>query len=630
MIRVFLVHLGRFFRMLLVATFVSVLAVPLIFGALEIIFGRFARQDVMYLVCAGVAVGASFIYTWYSRNRVNSDEVLFFVRNRMVASRRMFYHLLTIQAMAVYRVGGVDLQERIDELFTQLKDSSPERDTEHHEQPRPERSSTTGVTSDGTTDNSSASRKDDRSHLDKSSSKARADAQSEAAAAAADAAAAAGAGATGAAAGGAGPTGAAAGESAGAADASSAHADYGQAGGTTAGAGDADSRGAVSWAVIIKWPDGAYSRGRSSRELLMQAREQACEEALAHIASFMASTGAQGRRLERGSRVYLSALLDRPDPAREDSFLKAMSRQCGPYLCELTFVLIIRTLMSVEPFKKGFIDYRLILEQPLVKHWGSLLMGVPEDSINADYYNRYFFLLNQEQARIRESWIIQQMQAAAAAQSAAAASASTASGNAQGASHSSERTGSDDTFNGSSGHYSYSYTYSNGQWYYQGSTDYSDNGSTAGADAASGASAEAAGADAAAGADSRSGSSGNSSDRARAQGTGASSGADSTEGDSGAAGAGRQWRERTGSTAGSSGGGRFLSRLEKAYITLGLEFNSPLDKVKRQYRRLAFKYHPDHIADYDSFSQSQKEELNAQFLAIVAAYEIIMKDQSSR
>ncbi|MCK0526607.1 J domain-containing protein [Anaerobiospirillum sp. NML120449] len=600
MIRVFLVHLGRFFRMLLVATFVSVLAVPLIFGALEIIFGRFARQDVMYLVCAGGAVGASFIYTWYSRNRVNSDEVLFFVRNRMVASRRMFYHLLTIQAMAVYRVGGVDLQERIDELFTQLKDSSPERDTEHHEQPGPESSSTTGGTSDGTTDNSSASRKDDRTHQEKSSSKARADDESEAAAAA-DAAAAAGAGAAG----------AAAGESASADDASSAHEAYGQAGGTSAGAGDADSRCAVSWAVIIKWPDGAYSRGRSSCELLMQAREQACEEALAHIASFMASTGAQGRRLERGSRVYLSALLDRPDPAREDSFLKAMNRQCGPYLCELTFVLIIRTLMSVEPFKKGFIDYRLILEQPLVKHWGSLLLGVPEDSINADYYNRYFFLLNQEQARIRESWIIQQMQAAAAAQAAAAPSASSASGNAQGGSHSSERTDSDDTFNGSSGHYSYSYTYSNGQWYYQGSTDYSDNGSTAGAG-------------------SRSGSSGNSSDRARAQGASASSGADSTAGDNGAAGAGRQWRERTGSTAGASGGGRFLSRLEKAYITLGLEFNSPLDKVKRQYRRLAFKYHPDHIADYDSFSQSQKEELNAQFLAIVAAYEIIMKDQASR
>ena len=624
MIRVFLVHLGRFFRMLLVATFVSVLAVPLIFGALEIIFGRFARQDVMYLVCAGVAVGASVIYTWYSRNRVNSDEVLFFVRNRMVASRRMFYHLLTIQAMAVYRVGGVDLQERIDELFTQLKDSSPERDTAHHEQPGPESSSTTGSTSDGTADNSSASRKDDRSHQEKSSSKARADAQSEAAAA--DAAAAAGAGAAGAAAGDAGPTGAAAGAD----DASSAHEDYGQAGGTSAGEGDADSRGAVSWAVIIKWPDGADARGRSSRELLMQAREQACEEALAHIASFMASTGAQGRRLVRGSRVYLSTLLDRPDPAREDSFLKAMNRQCGPYLCELTFVLIIRTLMSVEPFKKGFIDYRLILEQPLVKHWGSLLLGVPEDSINADYYNRYFFLLNQEQARIRESWIIQQMQAAAAAQAAAAPSASTASGNVQGGSHFSERTGSDDTFNGSSGHYSYSYTYSNGQWYYHGSTDYSDNGSTAGADSASGASADGAGAEAAAGADSRSASSGNSSDRARAQGAGASSGADSTAGDNGAAGAGRQWRERTGSTAGASGGGRFLSRLEKAYITLGLEFNSPLDKVKRQYRRLAFKYHPDHIADYDSFSQSQKEELNAQFLAIVAAYEIIMKDQASR
>lgn len=614
MIRVFLVHLGRFFRMLLVATFVSVLAVPLIFGALEIIFGRFARQDVMYLVCAGVAVGASVIYTWYSRNRVNSDEVLFFVRNRMVASRRMFYHLLTIQAMAVYRVGGVDLQERIDELFSQLKDASPQRNTEHHEQPDHETSSTTDSTADGSTENSSASSKDDRSHQEKSSAKAGAsDMASDAAADDAAAGSGASAGVSGA---------------AGAADASSAHADDGQASGASAGAGDADSRGAVRWAVIIKWPDGADARGRSSRELLMQAREQACDEALVHIASFMASTGAQGRRLERGSRVYLSALLDRPAPAREDSFLKAMNRQCGPYLCELTFVLIIRTLMSVEPFKKGFIDYRLILEQPLIKHWGSLLLGVPEDSINVDYYNRYFFLLNQEQARIRESWIIQQMQAAAAAQAESAAAASSASGNAHGSSHSSEHTDSDDTFNGSSGHYSYSYTYSNGQWYYQGSTDYSDSGSSAGADAAS-----RAGADAAAGAGSRSGSSGYSSDRARAHDAGASGGADRAAGDSGAAGAGRQWRERsgsTGSTAGSSGGGRFLSKLEKAYITLGLEFNSPLDKVKRQYRRLAFKYHPDHIADYDSFSQSQKEELNAQFLAIVAAYEIIMKDQASR
>lgn len=73
---------------------------------------------------------------------------------------------------------------------------------------------------------------------------------------------------------------------------------------------------------------------------------------------------------------------------------------------------------------------------------------------------------------------------------------------------------------------------------------------------------------------------------------------------------------------------RYLSKKEKAYITLGLDSSSTIEQVKKQYRKLAFKYHPDHIADYESFSPSQKQELNAQFLAIVQAYEIILKDQA--
>ena len=59
-----------------------------------------------------------------------------------------------------------------------------------------------------------------------------------------------------------------------------------------------------------------------------------------------------------------------------------------------------------------------------------------------------------------------------------------------------------------------------------------------------------------------------------------------------------------------------------------LDSSSTIEQVKKQYRKLAFKYHPDHIADYESFSPSQKQELNAQFLAIVQAYEIILKDQA--
>ncbi len=80
---------------------------------------------------------------------------------------------------------------------------------------------------------------------------------------------------------------------------------------------------------------------------------------------------------------------------------------------------------------------------------------------------------------------------------------------------------------------------------------------------------------------------------------------------------------RTGSRRMSS-----RNRLKEAYKTLDLEPGADKSQVKKKYRELAKKYHPDKIIAKDlpdEFVQMAKEK----FTEIQAAYEEIMKSKRS-
>ncbi|MBU3826238.1 MAG: J domain-containing protein [Candidatus Anaerobiospirillum merdipullorum] len=66
--------------------------------------------------------------------------------------------------------------------------------------------------------------------------------------------------------------------------------------------------------------------------------------------------------------------------------------------------------------------------------------------------------------------------------------------------------------------------------------------------------------------------------------------------------------------------GRTLS-LSEAYIVLGLPYGAPVGAVKRRYRQLMFKYHPDHISTHDP---ATKERAALICLEIKLAYELIL------
>ena len=472
--------------MLLLSAFVCVLLIPLAFNILEIIFGRFAKQDNVYLICALISLLVSAGYTFWQKDRVNSDEVIFFMRNRMIKQGRRFNHFIALNAILVAKVGNYDLNLHIKKYKEQLQKEAQQQEAQQNQ----------------SHDGSSTTNSNDSLAL----------------------------------------------------------MDLYQAREST------KQYDAILSSIM------AHKRFQRQDDLDNKARALAYGEALAFIESLMSSVSATDKQHSAIAKVYIATLLDNPQLAYELNYVKKISKKCGPYLCELLFVLMLRTLMNVNPFKIGYIDYRVLLEHPTVKQVGAMLLEIDEDLINSSYYNRFFFLLNQEQVRIRQKWINSHYQeAAASAATSASASASAAgagadAGSSQGSSSSSSSSSSD----GFERQYSYSYSYKDG--FREGA------------------------------------------------GTGADAGAGAGAGE----GAGAQFNQDNR----ANNNQRYLSKKEKANITLGLDRSSTIEQVKKQYRKLVFKYHPDHIADYESFSPSQKQELNAQFLAIVQAYEIILKDQA--
>jgi DnaJ-class molecular chaperone len=65
--------------------------------------------------------------------------------------------------------------------------------------------------------------------------------------------------------------------------------------------------------------------------------------------------------------------------------------------------------------------------------------------------------------------------------------------------------------------------------------------------------------------------------------------------------------------------GNYQSEIDLAYQTLGLDLQASNDEVKKSYRKLAKKYHPDHNHD---------ESAKAEMLKINAAYALIKKERN--
>ncbi len=110
MTRLFLIHLGRFLRCYLLACFGSVLLVPLSFNIYDVITQNGYRNDLMFL-CTAVLPGVIAAgYTWYQRRRVNSDEILFFVRNRLRLHPELLRPYFALTGVLLREV-GFDLNE---------------------------------------------------------------------------------------------------------------------------------------------------------------------------------------------------------------------------------------------------------------------------------------------------------------------------------------------------------------------------------------------------------------------------------------------------------------------------------------------------------------------------------------
>lgn len=613
--------------MLLLSIFVCVLLVPLAYSILEIIFGRFAKQDTVYFVCAFIAILVSLLYTYWHKDRVNSDEVIFFMRNRMVKQRRKFNHLIALNAILVSQVGNYDLElsiKRYRDLlkkqshsqyqdFTQANTSSGPSQAQRQNQSKSQghaqaeehsKSQGYGYNEEQNHAHGHSATKGNEHRADKkdkhgADTNKNAEQNTEAQPNA---------------------------ETQQNGEGRVKPEEDGKAQGDEAKRGLAISalRDKREYEPILT-KAMAHKRFRGKDDFDDKARELAYSEALSFIESLLSSVGANDKELSNIGKIYIATLWDKPKLEYELNYVRKISKRSGPYLCELIFVLIIRNMMNVSPFKLGYIDYRVLLEHPSIKKVGAMLLNVKKEQINANYYNRYFFLLNQEQARIKQKWLNEQSASSAFDQDPSGSSSNSQDGPYGHAnSGKSSRDNGKQSFDGAwqgkgsrerddgfTEQYSYSYSQQHGFSDSFNSGFKSNQGSNHGQSQSS----------------SQGHGQGANHGQGQSQGQGYSNGQAHSHSQGQYSRYSSQSGSNTGFSSGASGGGqRFLSKLEKAYITLGLDKSASIEQVKKQYRKLAFKYHPDHISEYESLSDTQKQELNAQFLAIVQAYEIILKD----
>ena len=112
MLRLFLIHLERFLRCYLVACFASLLIVPLGFNLCEIIRAVAYPSNLMYLLTALLPALVAAVYTWQQRRRINSDELVFYLRNRLRYQTRLLIPYFELTGVLLRQVAGFDLKLR--------------------------------------------------------------------------------------------------------------------------------------------------------------------------------------------------------------------------------------------------------------------------------------------------------------------------------------------------------------------------------------------------------------------------------------------------------------------------------------------------------------------------------------
>lgn len=100
-LRMFFIHLGRFMRAYLISAFATVLVIPLSFFLFEIITRKNISENIIFFSCAAVSFVISTIYTLFQRKRINSDDLPFYVRSRLKKDRAYIKAYFELSALMV-------------------------------------------------------------------------------------------------------------------------------------------------------------------------------------------------------------------------------------------------------------------------------------------------------------------------------------------------------------------------------------------------------------------------------------------------------------------------------------------------------------------------------------------------
>lgn len=359
----------------------------------------------------------------------------------------------------------------------------------------------------------------------------------------------------------------------------------------------------------------------SDEQVKAAAQMAAYKDIIMSIVSTMNLTHIEDETRVKIEQIYIAALKDHPPLDRELKYLRKLRKNFGPYLSECYFVLLVSTLVR-EHFKSGDYNYLQLFDAPEVKTIGAILLDCDESKINMFFYSRYLNVLEAEHnfwqhdfkerqryEEARRAWEEEQRRAKERAEQ-----------------YANEHGGSNEGFSTDEMNGSYSQSSS-----HDGSASHDGSSSQGGSDSSSSSSSQGS-------------SSSNSSDYSGfhyrfnydfSDGFGQfkehfkDKFGQGFSGFNGFNGFGNRGGQH-GSNGSNQESQRFYSHIERAYLDLQLPINAPLPEVKKQFRKLAFKYHPDHIKDYETKSEAEKEALKAQFNKISQAYNLIMEEHSKR
>lgn len=347
-------------------------------------------------------------------------------------------------------------------------------------------------------------------------------------------------------------------------------------------------------------PADLYAVGHNNQQVI----NDQVKRVLFFIDPMCKNLGLTGKSLALARRSYLQGVRGfavgnhgvRTGLAGELPFLEKQAQLRGPYLCQYMLISLMRTLLRALPEEQLDCYQELLWHQPLIKQVASMLLEVPQNAITPQYQNRYSYILQHELFRLKK-------QARTQFHFSSDAHSFTFDGEKARASYGPYA----DASMGQNGYQGFSYDFGAGpstakEWSYAQEVKQARDGAYYSyrnfyRDAYT-----------------------------QAQQENASKGYDhafkreqDTQQEQ------HQQRSSASSEAGQQTGSRpYLTRLQRAYRTLELGDDATLAQVKRQYRHLVFKYHPDHIHGFMALPDAEKAALTQRLQEIVQAYNYIM------